>query len=113
MLVTYIRVRTTWIDAKGLGVLTNDLVITGGIVDEVKARIVRFNKSEVALQVEVAFDNAPSTNFLHRIKRNNVVTDTPISTDEGFDAVPLKLLDSHGFFTRTKQEFYTFRRYSN
>src|SRR5687767_10122954 len=76
------HIRTTWIDGKGRPVLTNDLIITEGIVEEIEARIVRFNKSEIALLVEVEFDNAPGTNFLHRIKRDGTVTDTPLDVEE-------------------------------
>lgn len=106
-------IRTTWIDGKGRPVLTNDICITEGIVDEIDVQIVRFSKSEVALQVEVGFENAVDTNFLHRINRTGTITVTPLAEEEIMDAKPSTLLDSQGFFTRTKDPTYTFRRYSN
>ena len=106
-------IRTTWIDAKGRPVLTNDLCITEGSVDDIDVHIVRFNKSELALQVEVSFENADDTNYLRRIKRTDNITDTPLAVEEIVDAKPSLLLDNLGFFTRIKEPYYTFRRYSN
>jgi hypothetical protein len=106
-------IRTTWIDGKGRPVLTNDICITEGVVDDIDVKIVRFNKSEVALQVEVGIENADNTNYLHRINRAGTVSDTPLDVEEVMDAKPSTLVDGQGFFTRMKENFYTFRRYSN
>jgi len=107
------HIRTTWIDGQGRPVLTNDIVITEGNVDDIDVHIVRFNKSEVALQVEVSFENAADTNYLHRIKRTGTITDTPLAVEEIMDAEPSTLADGRGFFTRIKDPTYTFNRYSN
>jgi hypothetical protein len=99
--------RTDWIDATGRRILTNDVVLGA---DRSSFRIVRCNRSELAIRVELGYEQAPGTNFMRRFKRNGTFKDTPMPVGEIMDAVSSRLIDDRGFFTRSN---LTFRRYSN
>ena len=104
------------VDPAGRVLFTNVIAHTGVDFAGSTIRIVRFNKSELAVQVQANYEYAPGTNFLRRFRRNGSFSDTPLPIGEQMDAQSNVLADSRGFFTSqlsTNGNDYVVRRYSN
>jgi len=104
----------TWVDASGRQLFTNYIADVGQNIASSIVRFVRFNRSELTVQVQASYEHAPGTNFLRRYRRNGSFTDTVLPVGENMDELPSKLLDNHGYFTRESTPgALIFRRYSN
>jgi hypothetical protein len=78
--------------------------------------IVRFNKSELAVHVQVAYEGSFTTNFLRRYKRSGTFTETVMQAGELVEPQSNLLLDKRGYFSTqlsTNSNDYIIRRYSN
>ena len=66
----------TWIDNGGRPFFTNSIADLGQNYAGSNVRIVRFNKTELAVQVEASYEYEPGTNFVRRFHRNGTFSDT-------------------------------------
>lgn len=106
----------SWVDPAGRVLFTNVIAYALPNFAGSTIRIVRFNKSELAVQVQANYEYAPSTNFLRRFRRNGTFTDTALEVGEQMEPQSNVLADNRGFFTSqlsTNGSDYIIRRYSN
>jgi hypothetical protein len=106
----------SWVDPAGRTLLTNVIAYTLPNFAGSTIRIVRFNKNELAVQVQANYEHAPGTNFLRRFRRNGTFSDTVLEVGEQMEPQSNMLADNRGFFTyqlSTNGSDYVIRRYSN
>lgn len=105
-----------WADPAGRTLFTNVIAHTGLQYAGSTIRIVRFNKSELAVQVQANYEEGSSTNFLRRYRRNGSFSHTALKVGEQMEAQSNVLADKRGFFTcqlSTNGNDFVIRRYSN
>jgi hypothetical protein len=106
----------SWVEPTGRTLFTNVIAHTGVNFAGSTIRIVRFNKSELAVQVQANYEYAPGTNFLRRFRRNGTYSDTALEAGEEMEPQSNVLADNRGFFTyqrATNGNDFVIRRYSN
>lgn len=105
-----------WVDPAGRVLFTNAIAHAGENFAGSTIRIVRFNKSELAVHVQANYEYAPGTNFLRRFRRNGTFSDTALQVGEQMEPQSNVLADDRGFFTyqlSTNGSDFVIRRYSN
>ena len=106
----------SWVEPTGRVLFTNVIAHASENPDGSTIRIVRFNKNELAVQVQANYEHATSTNFLRRFRRNGTFSDTVLQVGEQMEPQSNVLADNRGFFTYqlgTNGSDFVIRRYSN